>query len=96
MTEYEYRRNKQLQADADVVTKRILTIYTGGTVGMVDSPNGRQLQCTFCSGLWQRVDCRPQGKGYRMGAARARPAEIYGLRCECMSASCVNVWLWLI
>lgn len=63
MTEYEYRRNKQLQADADVVTKRVLTIYTGGTVGMVDSPNGRQLQCTFCSGLWQRVDCRPQGRG---------------------------------
>lgn len=41
MTEYEYRRNKQLKAGADIVKKRVLTIYTGGTVGMVDSPNGK-------------------------------------------------------
>ena len=44
MTEYKYHRNKQLQADADVVMKRVLIIYTGGTIGMVESPNG-----TFCT-----------------------------------------------
>ena len=53
MTEYEYRRNKQLQADADVVLKRVLTIYTGGTVGMVESPNGTL--CTVRRAAGSRV-----------------------------------------
>lgn len=56
MTEYVYRRNKQLQTGADIVMKRVLTIYTGGTVGMVNSPDGTGIDNTCSGSVGRRVE----------------------------------------
>ena len=40
MTEFAYKKVQQLKASMDVVKKKVLVIYTGGTIGMERSERG--------------------------------------------------------
>ena len=41
MTEFAYRKQLQIKSALDVVKKRVLVIYTGGTIGMKQSEIGK-------------------------------------------------------